>query len=255
MRSTITKIGARSHAIDVWRPLLAALEPFDAGDNVKGRQYQPGHASMISGDRSLVGILPDHYWEQFKADAHLIDYIVWSYETPIAWHLRDESLPAGATGYGYLGMWEIPYVRYSLTTSHHQAKIRDAVGYVNAAGGRFTQRPLGPFINLMSGRAHQGITPGWQSGGTPEERGVPTLREVPAPRPEPVKPEWTPELRLRVKRARVYGKLSRRWDSIDRTYAADSPEWHYARSDHRMIRWNLEYISLSNRLNVLAYER
>ena len=40
-------------------------------------------------------------------------YIVYSYGTPIAWH--------------HSGGWEIPAVRYSVTTSKHQSLVRRAV--------------------------------------------------------------------------------------------------------------------------------
>jgi len=41
------------------------------------------------------------------------DYVVYSYGTPIAWH--------------HAGGWEIPAVRYSVTTSKHQSIVRRAV--------------------------------------------------------------------------------------------------------------------------------
>lgn len=43
-----------------------------------------------------------------------VDYIVWSYVTPIAWHLRE-------------GRWIMPDVRYSVTTSKHQSVARGIV--------------------------------------------------------------------------------------------------------------------------------
>lgn len=45
--------------------------------------------------------------------AGTVDYVVWSYGTPIAWHRTD-------TG------WTIPDVRYSATTSRHQGEVRRA---------------------------------------------------------------------------------------------------------------------------------
>lgn len=264
MRNTITKIGARSNAIDAYRPLLVDLAAFDAGANVKGRRYSGGVAYMVA-DPANVGQLPQHYREQFAADATLIDYVVWSYETPIAWHVADVD---GGPSTGYDGFWEIPWVRYSQTTSQHQARITGAIRHANAAGGRMDRRPAGPFVNLMTGRGHRGITPGWQSGGTPEERGVPTLRESPwtadgwqraedrvqAPEPEPVKPEWTPRLRTLVQWRRMGAKLGRRYNQIDRIYEYGTPEWHYARSDHKMIRLNLDYIALGGQLNMYRPE-
>lgn len=47
------------------------------------------------------------------ADASCVDYVVWSYATPIAWH--DE--------HG----WHTPDARYSPTTSQHQGTVRVAL--------------------------------------------------------------------------------------------------------------------------------
>ena len=47
------------------------------------------------------------------ADADSIDYVVWSYGTPIAWHHEDG--------------WTMPEKRYSVTTSKHQGQVRRAL--------------------------------------------------------------------------------------------------------------------------------
>lgn len=44
-----------------------------------------------------------------------IDYVVWSYATPIAWRLKD-------------GTWVAPLDKYSPTTSRHQRFVYLAVG-------------------------------------------------------------------------------------------------------------------------------
>lgn len=41
------------------------------------------------------------------------DYIVYSYATPIAWHIG--------------GSWVMPHDRYSVTTSKHQSIVRKAI--------------------------------------------------------------------------------------------------------------------------------
>jgi hypothetical protein len=74
------------------------------------------------------------YWAEGRLHPSLrgslaqADYVVYSYGTPIAWHLRaDYAAEAGHT-------WVVPAVKYSVTTSAHQNKIRtclDAVGYVD----------------------------------------------------------------------------------------------------------------------------
>jgi hypothetical protein len=47
-------------------------------------------------------------------DANEIDYVVYSYGTPIAWHIED-------------GEWIIPDDKYSVTTSNHQGVVRRAI--------------------------------------------------------------------------------------------------------------------------------
>lgn len=165
-------------AVDCYRPLLADLAEFNAGDNLKGRWYPTGAEHMLS-DRDNLGELPEHYRQEFRGAARSVDYIVWSYATPIAWHAR---LSGGdREGSGYRGVWVIPHVRYSQTTSKHQAIISRACRWVNAAGKSFYIPASGPFVNLMLGRRHRGITPGWQSGGTAEDRGVATLPTAASP--------------------------------------------------------------------------
>lgn len=48
------------------------------------------------------------------------DYIVWSYRTPIAWRVGTH--------------WLIPDIRYSATTSRHQALLRTAAHYLETQG-------------------------------------------------------------------------------------------------------------------------
>lgn len=60
------------------------------------------------------GRLPEKWQEQFIADREIgINYVIFSYGTPIAWHLTD-------------GTWVKPNVKYSPTTSKHQSRIPKA---------------------------------------------------------------------------------------------------------------------------------
>jgi hypothetical protein len=59
----------------------------------------------------LIGQLPIEFEQQLKLDKP--DFIVYSYNTPIAWH-SDKG-------------WFIPEVKYSVTTSKHQNYVRRAV--------------------------------------------------------------------------------------------------------------------------------
>lgn len=58
-----------------------------------------------------VGILPRDWVQVFRDQS--IQYVVYSYATPIAWLTS--------------GVWIIPDVKYSRTTSKHQSTIRTAV--------------------------------------------------------------------------------------------------------------------------------
>lgn len=66
----------------------------------------------------MLGRLPDKWREVFMQDRDQIDYVVYSYATPIAWRRQ---IP----GFGF--SWEVPAARYSDTTTQHQHTIRYAV--------------------------------------------------------------------------------------------------------------------------------
>ena len=53
--------------------------------------------------------------DQFYLDAPFIDYAVWSYSTPIAWHWTNEK--AGTSG------WHKVAQKFSTTTSKHQSNL------------------------------------------------------------------------------------------------------------------------------------
>lgn len=61
-------------------------------------------------DRGFGGSLP----QAFLSAVRSAEYVVYSYTTPIAWLNAD-------------GTWTVPDVKYSVTTSRHQSKIRSAV--------------------------------------------------------------------------------------------------------------------------------
>lgn len=55
-------------------------------------------------------------WRARLSDTHMtfgIEYIVYSYATPIAWYAD--------------GQWEMPYAKYSATTSRHQSIVMQAI--------------------------------------------------------------------------------------------------------------------------------
>lgn len=77
-----------------------------------------GHAEFYMGHMratanpslTMLGQLPPEYLRQILR----ADYVVYSYQTPIAWHNRD-------------GQWVQPDVKYSPTTTKHQGKIAVAL--------------------------------------------------------------------------------------------------------------------------------
>ena len=58
-----------------------------------------------------TGRLPSDVVLQLQLDE--IDYVIYSYGTPIAWH-------------GKFG-WSVPAIKYSSTTSRHQSIVRSAI--------------------------------------------------------------------------------------------------------------------------------
>jgi hypothetical protein len=71
---------------------------------------------VANGYGYYTGHMPQYLKDKFFAQAHVIDYIVWSYDTPIAWHTN--------TG------WELPEYTYSATTTKHQGKINVALSVI-----------------------------------------------------------------------------------------------------------------------------
>lgn len=71
-----------------------------------------------------TGILPAEYAHAFNAVHEFIDYVVYSYATPIAWHVWNPGITGVSDPESY---WVMPDTRYSVTTSRHQTKIRVAL--------------------------------------------------------------------------------------------------------------------------------
>jgi hypothetical protein len=86
--------------------VMKARKPFRTSGALFGGPCSPNY-------RPGVGILPEEWQERLRATS--VDYVVYSYATPIAWHDA------------YTGEWIVPDVKYSTTTSKHQGKIRSAV--------------------------------------------------------------------------------------------------------------------------------
>lgn len=91
---------------------LIGREPFETHGALSGMSLYVGmhrHGECFCLNRHM-GNLPEHYWESF---AHA-SYAVFSYFTPIAWLNED-------------GVWIMPGIKYSVTTSKHQGRIFTAI--------------------------------------------------------------------------------------------------------------------------------
>lgn len=56
-----------------------------------------------------------------------VRYVIYSYNTPIAYRYITHWLPTGQPVFG----WCVPDVRYSVTTSKHQGKVRTALSQIS----------------------------------------------------------------------------------------------------------------------------
>lgn len=86
---------------------------------VEGEEFKAGQLTGASNPGDVLfglGQLPEEWRQVFKSQN--VDYVVFSYATPIAWHV---------TGLGEWNGWVIPDVRYSVTTSRHQGFARVAL--------------------------------------------------------------------------------------------------------------------------------
>lgn len=94
----------------------------------------------------LTNNLPEE-WEDIWDAANgqgLIDYVVWSYATPIAWHVKpfDQSHKEYLDGRPH---WIFPTVKYSTTTSRHQSIVSDALVFAEVV------KTLDDFRNKLVG--------------------------------------------------------------------------------------------------------
>lgn len=91
-----------------FRPVLMAREPFETYGSLRGIRCDSEYV------RANRGRLPDQFGQPMPIPGS-IDYAVYSYATPIAWHLA-------ATG-----EWVVPDVTYSATTTRQQNRMRTAL--------------------------------------------------------------------------------------------------------------------------------
>lgn len=98
-----------------WREfkrVLEALKPFKTGGALKGVTSVEGFGRFVNGPQ----------YNQMRSDwlANEIDYVVYSYATPIAWHNSRAN------------EWRTNNDKYSMTTTHHQSAIFTAISQLNS---------------------------------------------------------------------------------------------------------------------------
>jgi len=92
----------------VFRALLAERQPFHTHGALRGEAGEHHSTGRLAGD------------DLSSFTRTPVDFVVYSYATPIAWHTID-------------GDWTMPSTRYSVTTSCHQSAIRTAISQLGVA--------------------------------------------------------------------------------------------------------------------------
>lgn len=102
MRLTTRPRNGQSYVdyINQWADALVGHEEVTSASALTAEPTTPGYV------RSTGRLAPEHHESFQKAD-----YAVYSYATPIAWHVPSEG-------------WVMPMDKYSLTTTQHQSHIR-----------------------------------------------------------------------------------------------------------------------------------
>ena len=96
--------------------LIKARTPFHAGGNAYGVANMRGTDESGSTSSLPRGALVGDTARLFDEDraAGNVEFVVWSYHTPIAWFGEDNG-------------WVLPDEKYSSSTSRHQSRVRHAV--------------------------------------------------------------------------------------------------------------------------------
>lgn len=116
---------------DSWTVLLDILRNDVEFNNdlasLRGRKQSYGAGRMTNPERRA-----------FLESA--VSYVIYSYETPIAWRTQD-------------GAWHVPDTRYSVTTSKHQGKVRTALQVLRNGATAGMWPPVKPSAVLHRGEA------------------------------------------------------------------------------------------------------
>lgn len=101
---------------DGWQGLLSLIKSNDefrtSTDSFRGTHWNADSAKLPN-----RGQMPEHAYNTLERlhRTRGINYVVWSYQTPIAYRTTD-------------GCWHIPNVRYSNTTSRQQGLVMTVAG-------------------------------------------------------------------------------------------------------------------------------
>jgi len=86
-------------------------ESFTTNGALRGQKYPDGGLGPGAVYNSW---LDDDNKDQWYLDCYYVDYVVWSYATPIAWHYtRDDGV----------GGWHVVAQKFSPTTGKHQSNL------------------------------------------------------------------------------------------------------------------------------------
>lgn len=104
---------------DMWTELrdilVATPDEFNTDQaTLRGRMVTVGLLSKLDQ-------LPDEWRAVWHQDKDTMTYAIWSYDTPIAWRTYRNGK----------ARWIMPDVKYSVTTSKHQGKVRTALSQIS----------------------------------------------------------------------------------------------------------------------------
>lgn len=109
------------------RDAIKEREPFrNSTGTFRGVYYLAG----MPGQRVHPGRLPSGYIGTLMTP-RLVDYVIYSYNTPIAWRWLDD------------GSWVTPATPYSTTTSHHQGQAFAAIASLTSPCASYIPVPQG----------------------------------------------------------------------------------------------------------------
>lgn len=117
------QLTTRDHYTEFERVMIDERRPFDTHGALRGRLRPESTESGYLRSKSNAAA------QLWLADQDKIDYVVYSYNTPIAWHVKSDTV----------NEWIYPDVKYSPTTGRHQSKIRAVLAADPVSNLRYIQ--------------------------------------------------------------------------------------------------------------------